>query len=46
VYGITPHDPATYAGVVAVLAAALLTATWLPSRRAARTDPARVLRGE
>jgi ABC-type antimicrobial peptide transport system permease subunit len=46
VYGVTPHDPATYAGVVAVLAAALLAATWLPSRRATRTDPARVLRGE
>ena len=43
---VTPHDPATYASVVVVLAAALLAATWLPSRRAARTDPARVLRGE
>jgi putative ABC transport system permease protein len=46
IFGVTPHDPMTYAGVAAVLAAALVAATWLPARRATQTDPARVLRGE
>ncbi len=41
-----PGDPATYAGVALVLAAAALTATYLPARRAARVEPAEVVRGE
>lgn len=45
-YGISPTDPATYAGVVAVLAAVGLVASVLPARRAARVDPVSVLNRE
>ncbi|MFL6279912.1 MAG: ABC transporter permease [Vicinamibacterales bacterium] len=44
VFGVQPRDPATLAGAAAVLAAIGLLAGWLPARRAARIDPARVLR--
>jgi ABC-type antimicrobial peptide transport system permease subunit len=43
-YGLAPRDPATLLGAVAVLAAVGLAAGWLPAVRAARIDPARVLR--
>jgi putative ABC transport system permease protein len=45
-FGITPRDPATYAGVVALLLAASAVASWLPAWRAARVDPAVTLRAE
>jgi predicted permease len=45
-YGITPTDPATFAGVFALLAGASLLASYLPARRAARSDPMVVLRTE
>jgi predicted permease len=45
-YGVTPRDPATLAGVVVVLAAAAWAASWLPARRASRVDPAVALRAE
>ena len=45
-FGITPRDPATYAGVVALLMAASALASWLPAWRAARVDPAVTLRAE
>jgi ABC-type antimicrobial peptide transport system permease subunit len=45
-FGITPRDPATYAGVVALLLAASALASWLPAWRAARVDPAMTLRSE
>lgn len=39
-------DPATFAGVVAVLACACLLASWLPARRAMSVDPMRALRSD
>jgi ABC-type antimicrobial peptide transport system permease subunit len=45
-YGVTPWDPATFAGVIALVAAAALLASWLPARRAARIDPIQALREE
>jgi putative ABC transport system permease protein len=43
-YGMSPRDPATIAAAAALLLSVALVAIWLPSRRAARVDPARVLR--
>jgi predicted permease len=45
-YGITATDLPTYAGVFLLLASASLLASYLPARRAARTDPMKVLRTE
>ena len=43
-YGVTPHDAISFAVVPAVLVVVALAATLVPARRAARVDPARVLR--
>jgi putative ABC transport system permease protein len=43
-YGLQPHDPLTLAGAVVILGAIGALAGWLPARRAARIDPAQVLR--
>jgi predicted permease len=45
-YGLEPRDPITLGGAAVVLAAAAAAAGWLPARRAARIDPAGVLRCE
>jgi predicted permease len=45
-YGVTPTDPVTYAGVFATLSAASLLACYLPARRAARINPTNALRVE
>ena len=45
-FGVTPRDPVTYAGVVALLLTASVLAAWLPAWRAARVDPAVTLRAE
>ncbi len=43
-YNVSPHDPVVFASALAVMAATALVACLLPAWRAARTDPARVLR--
>jgi putative ABC transport system permease protein len=45
-WGITPTDPATFAGVSAFLAVVALAACWVPARRAIQIDPAATLRAE
>jgi len=45
-YGVGAADPVAIAAGVATLGVAALLATWLPARRAARLDPAAVLRAE
>jgi putative ABC transport system permease protein len=42
----TPYDPLVYAAVALLLLAAAALACWLPARRAARVDVARLLRAE
>jgi putative ABC transport system permease protein len=42
-FGVTATDPLTFAGVLAVLAAAALLASWVPARRASRVEPSRAL---
>ena len=43
-YELEPRDPATLVGASAALLIVGMLAGWLPARRAARIDPARVLR--
>jgi len=45
-YGINSTSPLTFAAAAAVLAIAVLLGSYLPARRAARVDPASVLRAE
>ena len=45
-FGLTPRDAASFAAAGLVLAVAGLLAGWVPARRAARIDPAAVLRNE
>jgi predicted permease len=43
-FGVAPGDPTTLIAVAVLMAAVGVAACWLPARRAARTDPAIVLR--
>ena len=45
-FGIGPSDPATYAMASVAIVAVAVAASWIPARRAARVEPAAVLRGE
>ena len=46
IYGVSPHDPPTFATVPVLLALVAIFACWLPSRRATRVDPNVALRAE
>ena len=43
-FDVAPQDPATLMSAAAVLLAVVLAASWLPARRAARTNPVSALR--
>jgi predicted permease len=43
-YGVRPHDLATFTAVPLFLTLVTLTACWIPSRRASRIDPIKALR--
>ena len=43
-FGVTPTDPGTYAGAVALLLGATLLSSYLPARRALSVDPTETLR--
>jgi putative ABC transport system permease protein len=43
-FGVSPTDPLTLVAVAALLFSVALLASWLPARRAARTDPMIALR--
>jgi putative ABC transport system permease protein len=45
-FGITAHDPLTYAGVGAILLIVAALASWIPARRALRVEPVAALRQE
>ena len=45
-YGVSPHDLWTLAGVTALIAVATLVANWVPALRAAHVDPLTALRSE
>src|SRR5215203_4409341 len=45
-FGITTHDPLTFAGLPILVTAATTLACYLPARRAARIDPIAAIRQE
>lgn len=46
IFGVSAHDPLTFAGVAALLVVVTLAACFIPARRALRVDPIEALRCE
>jgi predicted permease len=45
-YGVTPNDPRTYAGVTATVVLVAIFAVWVPASRAMKVDPVTALRAD
>lgn len=45
-YGVTPADPRTYAGVTVTVALVAIFAVWVPASRAMKVDPVTALRAD
>jgi ABC-type antimicrobial peptide transport system permease subunit len=45
-YGISATDPLTFAAITLLLTGVAFISSWLPARRAVRTDPTAALRAE
>jgi ABC-type antimicrobial peptide transport system permease subunit len=45
-FQVSPKDPPVIVGVVTILLAVAMVASWLPARRAARVDPNEALRAD
>jgi predicted permease len=43
-FGVAPHDPATFVGVAVMMTTIGIVACWIPALRAARIDPALAMR--
>jgi predicted permease len=46
IYGVSAADPVIYAGVIVLVPAVALLASYIPARRAAQADPMQTLRAE
>jgi putative ABC transport system permease protein len=45
-YGVAPHDPATFGGIAALMSAVALLASYVPARRAMLLDPVVALKAD
>jgi putative ABC transport system permease protein len=45
-FGVQARDPLTFVGIALLLSGVAFVASWLPARRAVRTDPTKALRTE